>query len=152
MAGRSSVLQSDNSGVTEAAVAQPRCKVVVKAIFLTVNLGLMVMMAATGALGIMNSSSVSDVSTVIVGLYMILFAGMLAIFELIQIYPCSAIDFLYKKNFGFLYGLMGKSGFTIFMAVLSFGITNPLQLAVATGKNFLHIHLPFRINIFYLFY
>jgi hypothetical protein len=95
----------------------------------------MIMMSATGALGIKNSSSITDSSTIIVGLYMILFSGMLATFEIIQIYPCSLIDILYKKNFGFLYGLMGKSGFTVFMAVLSFGIPDPAQLAVATGKN-----------------
>jgi hypothetical protein len=29
---------------------------------------------------------------------------------------------------------MGKSGFTVFMAVLSFGITDPQQLAFATGQ------------------
>ena len=111
----------------------PKCKGFVKAIFLIINLGLMVMMSATGVLGIKNSSSISDTSVVIVGLYMILFAAVLAIYEIIQIYPCSLIDLVYKKNFGFLYGLMGKSGFTIFMAVLSFGITNPQQLACATG-------------------
>ena len=133
---RVSVAESDSSITPKLVASQPKFKGVVKAIFLIINMALMVMMSATGVLGIKNSSSVTDVSTVIVGLYMILFAAMLAIFELIQIYPCSAIDFLYKKNFGFLYGMIGKSGFTIFMAVLSFGIIDPQQLAVATGNNF----------------
>ena len=133
---RVSVVENDSSITPKSVVSQPKFKGVVKAIFLIINMALMVMMSATGVLGIKNSSSVTDVSTVIVGLYMILFAAMLAIFELIQIYPCSAIDFLYKKNFGFLYGMIGKSGFTIFMAVLSFGIIDPQQLAVATGNNF----------------
>lgn len=31
---------------------------------------------------------------------MILFAAMSGIFEIIQIYPCSCIDNVYKKNFG----------------------------------------------------
>lgn len=129
-----SVVQSPTSPDGEVLVAQPKYKGVVKGIFLVINLGLMVMMAATGALGIQGTSSVSDVSTVLVGLYMILFAGLLAVFELIQIYPCSMIDFVYKKNFGFLYGLMGKSGFTVFMAVLSFGLSATQQLPVATGE------------------
>lgn len=119
--------------VTEKS--NPKCKGFVKAIFLIINLGLMIMMSATGALGIRNSSSITDSSTIIVGLYMILFSGMLATFEIIQIYPCSLIDLLYKKNFGFLYGLMGKSGFTVFMAVLSFGIPDPAQMALATGED-----------------
>jgi hypothetical protein len=130
---------SKNATVNESPLvvekSNPKCKGFVKAIFLIINLGLMIMMSATGALGIKNSSSITDSSTIIVGLYMILFSGMLATFEIIQIYPCSLIDILYKKNFGFLYGLMGKSGFTVFMAVLSFGIPDPAQLAVATGKN-----------------
>ena len=132
---RVSTTESDSNMTPKQVVSQPKFKGVIKAIFLIINMALMMMMSATGVLGIKNSSSVTDVSAVIVGLYMILFAAMLAIFELIQIYPCSTIDFLYKKNFGFLYGMMGKSGFTIFMAVLSFGITNPQQLAVATGNH-----------------
>ena len=100
-----------------------------------INLSLMTMMSATGVLGIKNSSSITDTSTVIVGLYMILFSAILVIYEIIQIYPCSLIDNAYKRNFGFLYGLMGKSGFTVFMAVLSFGITDPQKLAFATGQS-----------------
>ena len=154
---KTEIPQNETISPVETVAASPKYKGVVKLIFLTVNMGLMVMMSATGVLGIMGSSSVADVSTVIVGLYMILFAGILAIFELIQIYPCSAVDFVYKKNFGFLYGLMGKSGFTIFMAVLSFGITNPQQLAVATGKNsiyyfptFFLIYLPVYYHIIFI--
>ena len=145
---RVSVVESDSSITPKTVVSQPKFKGVVKAIFLIINMALMVMMSATGVLGIKNSSSVTDVSTVIVGLYMILFAAMLAIFELIQIYPCSAIDFLYKKNFGFLYGMIGKSGFTIFMAVLSFGIIDPQQLAVATGNNFSPLLLSFTLSTY----
>lgn len=83
----------------------------------------------------------------IVGLYMTLLSGVLAIYEIIQIYPCSLIDLVYKKNFSFLYGLMGKSGFTTFMAVLSFGITNPQQLAMATG--WLSVLLTITVLFFY---
>jgi hypothetical protein len=74
-------------------------------------------------------------------------SGVLAIYEIIQIYPCSLIDLVYKKNFGFLYGLMGKSGFTTFMAVISFGITNPQQLAMATG--WLSVLLTITVLFFY---
>lgn len=122
-------------GATGPANKNSACKRVVKAIFLIINLSLMTMMSATGVLGIKNSSSITDTSTVIVGLYMILFSAVLVIYEIIQIYPCSLIDNAYKRNFGFLYGLMGKSGFTVFMAVLSFGITDPQKLAFATGQS-----------------
>mmetsp|Transcript_4296 Transcript_4296/g.4454 ORF Transcript_4296/g.4454 Transcript_4296/m.4454 type:complete len:185 (+) Transcript_4296:125-679(+) len=124
---------SIKSGAGGQGDVAPKYKGCVKTFFLIINLGLMVMMSATGALGIGTSKSISDTSTVIIGLYMVLFAAMSGIFEIIQIYPCSMIDNIYKKNFGFLYGVIGKSGFTVFMAVLSFGLSSPQQLALATG-------------------
>lgn len=65
-------------------------------------------MAATGALGVKNSSSVNDTGVVFVGIYMIVFAGILFAFEMVQIYPTETFDLPMKKNFGFLYGMFGK--------------------------------------------
>ena len=67
------------SGVVGQGNKSSACKRVVKAIFLIINLSLMTMMSATGVLGIKNSSSITDTSTVIVGLYMILFSAVLVI-------------------------------------------------------------------------
>jgi hypothetical protein len=94
-------------------------------VFTVINIGFMVMMSAAGALGIKSASGISDSSSVIVGLYMCLFAAILAVFEIIQIYPHPVIDTIYKKNFGFLYGMVGKCGFLIFMAILCFGLVTP---------------------------
>ena len=48
---------------------------------------------------------------------MILFAAIIFLYELIQIRPCGYIDEVWKKNFGFLYGVGGKCCFIIFMGI-----------------------------------
>ena len=93
---------------------QPKYKTLVKIVLLVLNIGLSVMMSFTGALGVGNAQSASDTGNVFVGIYMCLFAAILATFEIIQIRPCGFIDEFYKKNFGFLYGMIGK-GLYIFL-------------------------------------
>lgn len=113
---------------------EPKHKKLVQMVFKFVNMGICVMEAATGAMGISNANSVKDTALVFVGLYMILFAAIIFLYELIQIRPCGYIDEVWKKNFGFLYGVGGKCCFIIFMAVLAFGISEPIYaLAMSTG-------------------
>ena len=83
------------------------------------------MQSAAGFLGIQSATGISDSSTIIVGIYMFVFAVILGLYEILQIYPCSAVDLFYKKNFGFLYGMAGKCGFIVFMALLCFGLVTP---------------------------
>lgn len=40
---------------------------------------------------------------------------------------------LHDRNFGFIYGALGKSFFIIFIAFLSFGLGDPESLTLATG-------------------
>ena len=46
------------------------------------------------------------------------------------------IDFMYKRNFGFLYDPKAKAFFIIFIAFLSFGLDEPEGLSIATGVLF----------------
>lgn len=85
----------------------------VRAIMLTVNLGFMIFMAAVGALGISQSNNVNDTGIVFVGIYLILFAAVVTIFEISQLCPGGTIDNIVKKNFGFLYGYIGKGLFLL---------------------------------------
>jgi hypothetical protein len=113
-------------------------------------MGAAVMMAAVGALGIKDASSVNDTGLVFIGLYMQIFAAILFCHESIQIRPCEALDNFYKRNFGFLYGPNGKGAYLILYAlpaylslrltssfystgVMAFGIQSPRPLAIATG-------------------
>jgi hypothetical protein len=73
--------------------------------------GLMVFMAAVGALGIGSANSVNDTGVIFVGIYLILFAGIEFIFEMAQLCPNSSLDNIVKRNFGFLYGNVGKGLF-----------------------------------------
>ena len=62
-----------------------------------------------------------------------MFAAILFLFETIQIRPCDLPQKIYKRNFGFLYGIKGKAIFMIFIAFLNFGLSSPRALALATG-------------------
>jgi len=101
--------------------------------FTFMNMGLCVFMAATGALGVKYSTGISDSGNAFVGVYMCLFASILFTHELIQLYPCEVLDNFGKRNFGFLYGINGKSIYTCFMAILCFGLRKPYDLALPCG-------------------
>lgn len=80
---------------------------------LIMNLGLMIFMAATGALGIGGSDNVDDTGVVFVGIYLIVFAAILTFFEIAQLCPGGRLDEFVKRNFGFLYGNIGKGLFLV---------------------------------------
>lgn len=92
----------------KAAEADPPYKWLVRIIMTVINLGLGIMVAATGALGLKESSSVDDTGIVFVGIYLLIFATILFVYEFVQIYPCQFCDLPLKRNFGFLYGTNGK--------------------------------------------
>ena len=70
---------------------------------------------------------------IFVAVYMFFFASLLFVFEGIQIRSIEALDHVFKRNFGFLYNVMGKSLYIIFIAFLSFGLGEPLTLSFITG-------------------
>ncbi len=62
------------------------------------------------------SDSINDVDAVgkiFIGIYMMFFSTLLCVFELVEIRPIESVDHFMKRNFGFLYGAMGKSFFII---------------------------------------
>tara|TARA_B110000090_G_C13257258_1_gene398877 strand:- start:189 stop:632 length:444 start_codon:yes stop_codon:yes gene_type:complete len=107
----------------------------------------------TGALGVMAGSRSSnaigveeadlasnapmtqeELGNVFVGIYMVLFALILFLFEMSQLCKCwDAFDNAVKRNFGFLYGQIGKCCYTLFMAILVFGLTEPRDIALSCG-------------------
>eukprot|EP01033_Poteriospumella_lacustris_P013209 gene13209-9460_t len=124
------------SGAGKAAASAgnaPPYKSLVKMIFLVMNLGLMIFMAATGALGIGNANNVNDSGVIFVGIYLIVFAGILTVFEISQLCPGGRLDDFVKRNFGFLYGNIGKGLYLLFVGILCFGLSEPRQLAIAAG-------------------
>lgn len=78
-----------------------------------INLGMMIFLAATGALGVKSSTSINDTGVVFMGIYMILFAAIVTIYEISQFFPGGSLDNVMKKNFGFMYGVIGKGLFIL---------------------------------------
>mgnify|MGYP003385811522 FL=1 len=73
------------------------------------NIGLSFMIACTGALAVGSANSANDTGAVFVGLYMVGFSAILFIYEALQLTPLESLDNIFKQNFGFLYGNLGKS-------------------------------------------
>lgn len=77
------------------------------------NLGLMVFVASCGALAIAGAQSSDDSGIVFIALYLLIFAAILFTWEIVQLTGIDVIDEWYKKNFGFLYGPMGKAAYLL---------------------------------------
>ena len=75
------------------------------------------------------STSAQDVGNIFVGIYMAFFGCLLAFQEMIVLCSCDGMNKIMKKNFGFLYGVHGKSSFMVFMAILPSGLEGvPLRV------------------------
>jgi hypothetical protein len=121
----------------------PKYKRLANNVMTFTNMGMAVFMAATGALGIMGATKTTaapgskaernDAQDVFVGVYMCLFAAILFFFELANLSGIKSFINVLKRNFGFLYGKNGKCVYIIFMAIMSFGLTQPKDVALACG-------------------
>jgi len=111
----------------------PPAKRFMKCFVIFIDIFLSTLVAATGALGIGSSTSIGDANTIFVGLYLIFFSGILFFYECMQMCKCSAIDNIIKRNCGFLYGPFGKGCYLVFIAILTFGISDPKDLALGAG-------------------
>ena len=80
-------------------------------------------MAALGVLALMGIQfKFSDIDQAIIALYMVIFAVLLFLYELIWWTTIESVNRLLRKNFGFMYGVRGKGFYIIFVACLVIGI------------------------------
>lgn len=77
------------------------------------TLGLSSLMLFTALYGLSQVDGFADLNKMFVGVYMICFAVMLLLFEIIQLQPMVWLDHMYQRNFGFMYGVKGKGFFII---------------------------------------
>ena len=70
--------------------------------------GMCVMNSSVAALCISEADDAEDADQVFLGIYMILFAIIIFLYEVSQIGPIQFLDNFYSKNFGFLYNPLGK--------------------------------------------
>lgn len=78
-------------------------------------------------------TGVDESGKIFVAVYMFFFASLLFVFEGVQVRSVEALDHVFKRNFGFLYNVMGKALYIIFIAFLSFGLGEPATLSFVTG-------------------
>jgi hypothetical protein len=106
------------------------------------DIGLAFMMGALGVLTLIevHYSGVGDLSEPFLAAYMIMFAFLLFLYELMWWSPLPWVNKSLRKNFGFLYGLRGKGLYLIFVACLCLGLGKDAkikELNYATGAAFL---------------
>lgn len=89
------------------------------------NIGLAAMMGALGVLTLIQFIGGDfDFSNWFLSAYMVLFATLLFLYELMSLVPMASVNVVLRKNFGFLYGLRGKGFYMIFIAFLTIGLIN----------------------------
>ena len=102
-----------------------------------------------GTLGILtvinfNPSNVDDLTQAFLGVYMVIFAAILFLYELCWWQPFPSINRTFRRNFGFMYGINSKGLYLIFIAFLTLGLrgennTGIKGLDYATGIGWLAI-------------
>mmetsp|Transcript_23165 Transcript_23165/g.37753 ORF Transcript_23165/g.37753 Transcript_23165/m.37753 type:complete len:208 (+) Transcript_23165:79-702(+) len=101
------------------------------------SIGLSAMMCCLGVFGIIEHSEIAEI---FVSVYMILFAVLLFLYELMWWKSIDSVNQNLRKNFGFLYGIRGKALYLIFVAFLVIGLKDDVSvkfLRYMTGGCFL---------------
>mmetsp|Transcript_24800 Transcript_24800/g.52856 ORF Transcript_24800/g.52856 Transcript_24800/m.52856 type:complete len:202 (-) Transcript_24800:165-770(-) len=101
------------------------------------SMGLSAMMCCLGVFGIMDKTELPEI---FVSLYMILFAVLLFLYELMWWTSIDAVNKNLRMNFGFLYGVKGRALYLIFVAFLVIGLKDDVSvkfLRYMTGGCFL---------------
>jgi hypothetical protein len=107
-------------------------------------MGLAAMMATLGIMTLIEVHRLGYTSVALsepfLASYMVLFALLLFIYEVMWWSPVASVNKGMRKNFGFMYGLRGKGLYLIFVAFLCFGLGKDAtvkELNWATGASFL---------------
>jgi len=111
------------------------------------NFGLAGLMAALGILSLIKLTPdqvAGNISLAFLAVYMVIFAALLFLYELIWWQPFAGLNKTFRKNFGFMYGLKGKGLYLVFIAFLCLGfkgqnITGVRGLDWATGISWLAV-------------
>lgn len=95
------------------------------------------MMCCLGVFGILDHS---ELAATFVSVYMIIFAVLLFLYELMWWKSIPVVNKNLRTNFGFLYGVKGKAAYLIFVAFLVIGLKSDVSvhfLRYLTGGCFL---------------
>ena len=103
-----------------------------------VNMLIATMMGALGVLVLLRYTFGGDLSRAFLAVYMVLFASLLFVYELMWWTALPKLNKAVRLNFGFMYGIRGKGFYLVFVAFLCLGLGNHntqmiKTLAWATG-------------------
>jgi hypothetical protein len=85
------------------------------------NIGCCVMMAFSAVLGLFTIAD-ADITSFFLGIYMLVFAFILFMYELVRMSPFGSWDDLLRQQFGLVYGNQGRGLYLIFVGFLNFGL------------------------------
>jgi len=110
------------------------------------NIGMAALMTVLGLLTLLSfDKPFSEVlSESFLAIYMILFASLLCMYEIMWWMSMPKINKILRKNFGFMYGLRGKGLYLIFVAFLCIGLggdNSVSALTWVTGISYLVVGL-----------
>lgn len=82
-------------------------------------------------------NGVGDLTYAFLCAYMILFATLLFLYEFIWWQPVASLNVMFRKNFGFLYGLHGKGLYLIVIAFLTLGLLDDDVDSAVAGLDYI---------------
>ena len=91
------------------------------------------MMGALGGISLIDFliKPALEITATFLSAYMVIFAALLFLYEFIWWQPIASLNIIFRKNFGFFYGLRGKGFYLIFIAFLTLGLIEDDQSKIA---------------------
>lgn len=139
---------TSNTSSTSSSRSSPCDELCTQRILSILVMGIASMMMTLAIFGLISFKwkEAESYSDAFVAVYMIIFASLLLAYELMWWGSIAFVNKSLRKNFGFLYGIRGKSLFIIFVAFLTFGLEGKnnevvfgvvlKDLGLATGISF----------------
>lgn len=118
----------NNSAVSGNPVQRPDRSGCVHRLISIVLIGLCVSMSALGVLAILQLESIQmeEITEFFIATYMVVFAALLFLYEMMWWCTIDSVNKIVRKNFGFMYKVYGKALYLIFVALLCLGLDKKL--------------------------
>ncbi|ACI65006.1 predicted protein [Thalassiosira pseudonana CCMP1335] len=115
-----------NVNIGGSANAGPGKANCIQRLFSLWDICLSALMCCLGVFGIIDNPT--SLPEIFVSVYMILFATLLFLFELMWWKSIDSVNKNLRMNFGFLYGIKGKAAYLIFVAFLAIGLRDDVSV------------------------
>jgi hypothetical protein len=89
-------------------------------------IGLCASMTALGVLALMRNRNIQDFSEWFIASYMIFFSALLFVYEAMWWCTIGPLNKVIRKNFGFMYKIIGKALYLILVGLLCIGVSSEM--------------------------